>query len=116
MKVVINRKTGGFDVSQLALERMIGVGFTVGGNDSEADIRRDPINGQLWLSMSIGSQQNLRCDPRFVQIVEELGEKANNSYCELKIVEIPFQTIDGWYIDESDCGIESIHEAHRVWF
>ena len=78
MKVVINRKTGGFDVSQLALERMIGVGFTVGGNDSEADIRRDPINGQLWLSMSIGSQQNLRCDPRFVQIVEELGEKAKD--------------------------------------
>ena len=114
MKVVINRKIGGFDVSQLALERMIGVGFTVGGNDSEADIWRDPIDGQLWLS--IGSQQNLRCDPRFVQIVEELGEKANNSYCELKIVEIPFQTTVGWYIDESDCGIESIHEAHRVWF
>lgn len=53
-----------------------------------------------------------RDDPILVKVVEELGEKANNYYSNLKVVEIP----DGvaWEIDEYD-GIETIHEKHATW-
>jgi len=47
-----------------------------------------------------------------IQAIEELGEKANGGFAELKIVNVP----DGveYHIDEYD-GIESIHEVHRSW-
>lgn len=53
-----------------------------------------------------------RSDPILIQVVEQLGEKANGKYSSLKIVEIP----DGveYEIDEYD-GSESIHEKHRSW-
>ncbi len=53
-----------------------------------------------------------RTDPILVEVVEELGEAANDRYAELKVVEIP-DNID-WYIDEYD-GIESIHQNHQSW-
>jgi len=53
-----------------------------------------------------------RADPILIQIVEELGKKANGQCAELKIVEIP----DGirWVISEYD-GIERVEEEHRSW-
>lgn len=53
-----------------------------------------------------------RSNPLLVQVVEELGDKANNRYSKLKVVEIPDDV--EWEIDEYD-GNESIHEKHRVW-
>lgn len=46
-----------------------------------------------------------RTDPVLVQVVEELGERANDSYAELFIVEVPAGT--RYRIDEYD-GLESI--------
>jgi uncharacterized protein YnzC (UPF0291/DUF896 family) len=53
-----------------------------------------------------------RNDPHLVQVVNELGEKANGPHAKLTIVEVP----DGveWELDEYG-GIESVHEKHRVF-
>lgn len=53
-----------------------------------------------------------RADPLLVQVVEELGAKANGKHADLAIVEIP----DGveWEISEYD-GAEHVAKTHRVW-
>jgi hypothetical protein len=53
-----------------------------------------------------------RHDPKLVQVVEELGDKANGAHARLVIVEVP----DGveYEVDDYD-GMESVHEKHRVF-
>lgn len=53
-----------------------------------------------------------RINPILVQVVEELGSKANGSCAKLKVVEIPSDV--EWEIDEYD-GAETIREKHRSW-
>lgn len=53
-----------------------------------------------------------RNDPDLVAIVEELGEKANGTCAELKIIEIPDNI--QWEINNYD-GLESVVEKHRSW-
>jgi len=53
-----------------------------------------------------------RTDKLLIQVIKELGEKANGSCANLKIIEIP-DDVD-WEINEYD-GFESIHEKHRSW-
>lgn len=53
-----------------------------------------------------------RDDPALVQVVEELGDRANGSAASLKVVEIPDDV--EWYIEEYD-GSEWVSEAHRTW-
>jgi len=64
-------------------------------------------DNNYWFPRSIQ-----RDDPILVQIVEELGEKVNTRYSELKIVEIP-EDVE-YTIEEYD-GIEWIAEKHRTW-
>ncbi len=53
-----------------------------------------------------------RADPKLVQVVEELGRAAGDSYSMLEVIEIP----DGieWEILACD-GYETVHEKHRSW-
>lgn len=88
-KVVINVCYGGFGLSTAAKERLAELGLTGPYN---FDIKRD--------------------DPRLVQVVEELVEKAADQYAKLKIVEIP-DDIE-WEISEYD-GNEVVEEKHRKW-
>lgn len=53
-----------------------------------------------------------RSDSLLIQVVEELGEKANGRCAKLKIVEIPDDV--EYEIDEYD-GNETIREKHRTW-
>lgn len=53
-----------------------------------------------------------RDDPYLVQVVEELGERANGRHADLKIVEVPAEV--DWEIDEYD-GMEWVAEKHRRW-
>ena len=85
MKVVINRCYGGFGLSEKAM-RFLGVG------SEWPDIARD--------------------DPKLVECVEKLGEEANDTYAELKVVEIPDDI--NWEIGEYD-GLEWVEEVHRRW-
>lgn len=54
-----------------------------------------------------------RHDPKLIQVIEELGDKANGKHAQLTIIEIP----DGvdYEIDEYD-GSEHIAEKHRTWY
>lgn len=90
MKVVINCDWGGFGLSDEALELYASKkGITL---KYDCDIARD--------------------DPVLVEVVEQLGTKANGGYSDLKIVEIP-DDVD-WYIVDYD-GVEHIAERHRTW-
>jgi hypothetical protein len=53
-----------------------------------------------------------RDDPKLIECVEKLGEKANGRCAELKIVEIP-EDVE-YQIKEYD-GSEWIAENHRTW-
>jgi len=53
-----------------------------------------------------------RDDPNLIKVVEEMGEKANDSCAKLTIVEIP-DDVD-WKIEEYD-GSEWVSEKHRTW-
>lgn len=102
MKVVINRCYGGFSVSAAVMERL---GLPLTFADEVAAGREYSRN----CNFLYGVERN---DPRLVAAVEELGEAANGTHSELKVVEVP----DGvrWHIEEYD-GWESIHEDHRAW-
>jgi hypothetical protein len=56
-----------------------------------------------------------RDDADLIAVVEALGEKANDQYSELKVVEVPMWLLDkGWTIEEYD-GREHIAENHCTW-
>jgi hypothetical protein len=140
MKVVINRCFGGFGLSHEAVMRYFEIkGITVypeQGKDYwkfwtywtvKPEERLEVKEGEDFYAMSMDerraynqkhSEQTVyerdiaRDDPALVQVVEELGDKANGDHAELVVVSIP----DGvdWQIEEYD-GNEHIAEAHRTW-
>jgi len=57
-------------------------------------------------------QYSLRASKDLVEVVEELGERANGPCAKLKIVEVPAGI--EWTIEEYD-GNEWVAEKHRVW-
>jgi hypothetical protein len=75
-RIVINRSYGGFSLSKKALSQL--------GITETDDIARD--------------------DPRLVQVVTELGKKANGRHADLAVVDAP----EMWMIEEYD-GNESVH-------
>lgn len=89
-KVVINCCFGGYSLSKEAYE-FLGLEWDEFGFEFEDD----------------------RTNPKLVECVETLKEKANGECAQLKVVEVP----DGveWYIHDYD-GDEEIHEKHRVWY
>lgn len=62
--------------------------------------------------MLISARDIQRDDPDLVAVVEEMGERANDDFSCLKIVEIPSDV--SWQIDEYD-GAEWVAEQHRRW-
>ena len=122
MKVVINRKFGGFGLSQEAL-RELQKRLTP---DSELVIREtefDPDNPEAYSKLYMfpdaeefeGVEDPLvstRSNPQLIEVVEELGSRANGLCADLKIVEIP-DDVDV-VIEEYD-GDEWVSEVHRTW-
>jgi hypothetical protein len=140
MKIVINRCYGGFGISHEGMMRYFEIkGWQVwpeqGGGYFKhwtywtvaPEDRPESKEGDAWYAMSMKDRQAYnkahseltvyqrdvpRDDPALVQMVEELGEKANGEHAKLAIVEIP----DGvkWDIAEYD-GMERVEEKHRSW-
>lgn len=124
MKVAINRCYGGFSLSDEAFEMLLhlkGIEFeTVPSKYSfgskyeyyhKGHVRDDDHYISQY-SFTRGYEPADRSDPDLIHVIEKLGEKANGSHSDLKIVEIP----DGikWHIHEYD-GIEHVAEDHRTW-
>lgn len=74
-------------------------------------IEQNRAYNEVFRQIEIGAPE--RDSTELVQVVEELGERANGAYSELEIVEIP----DGvqWEIDDYD-GMERVDEVHRSWY
>ena len=80
MKIVINRCYGGFSVS-------------------------DEVCKEMGLDYPHQAEE-YRTDPKLIELVETLGEKANGSYARLQVVEIPDEATD-YYIEDYD-GVNTI--------
>jgi len=112
MQVLINKCYGGFGLSDDAIRRL----FELKGWKCIEE-KRDDTNTFFYKDVksdeSFFWETNLeRNDPEMVQVVKEMGDKANGRFAELKIVDIPDDV--RWYVEEYD-GMESVHEEHRSW-
>ena len=114
MKIVINKCFGGFGLSEEAVllyGKKKGLNIIVVRDKIMKSLRHyylDEVkNGNYFSDRDI--QRN---DSVLIEVVEELGIKANGSCSELKIVEIPDDV--EWIIEEYD-GKEWIAEDHRRW-
>jgi hypothetical protein len=140
MKVVINRCYGGFGLSHEAIIRYFEIkGITVYPEQSQdswkfwtywtvkPEDRMESKYGEAFYAMPIEERRAYnaaqdaqtvcpreieRHDPALVQVVEEMGDKADGHYADLDVVEIP-DDVD--YIVEEYDGMEHIAEAHRTW-
>lgn len=116
MKVVINKCYGGFGLSDKAVEACIALGMTVGDEEDHEDkdfIKFKELHfGHRYYINKYG--KGFRCDTRLIKVVEQLGKEADGKFAKLEVIEIPFNSCDGWYIHEYD-GIENIEESHRSW-
>lgn len=92
MKIVINRRYGGFGLSEKAEKAYC----------REKGI--DPVNFAHW--------EINRNDPVLIELVEKMGKDAAGNHADLKVVDIP-DDVD-WVIDEYD-GMEWVAEKHRTW-
>jgi len=97
MKVVINRCWGGFGLSKEAYE-FLGLKWDGFGNLYGTEYRK---NFELD-----------RTNPKLVECVETLGDKASGRYACLRVVNIPDDV--KWEINNYD-GMETIEEVHRTW-
>lgn len=90
--IVINNNYGSFSLSEEA---------------KSCYIETAGIKEEEWYEINIQ-----RDDPYLVQIVTELGERANGPNSVLKVIEIPGDV--EWELKEY-CGREWVEEKHRIW-
>ena len=89
MKIVVNRRHGGYQLSKKAYD-YLGIPWDEYGFEFSDD----------------------RTNPRLVEVVETLGKDASGGFANLEVVEVPDDV--NWEIHDYD-GWETIHEKHRVW-
>ena len=94
IKIVINACFGGFRLSKEAYDYL----------GLEWDEYGDAFS---W------PDGDRRTDPKLVECVETLGEKASGNLSRLKVVEVP-ANVD-WSIEDYD-GSETVCESHRSWW
>lgn len=114
MKIVINKCYGGFSLSDAATMlygKKAGINIIKDKKKSSSLIPHYYIN-EIKNNNYFSCRNIKRNDPFLVEVVEELGEAADGSFAELKVVEIPDNV--EWEIEEYD-GKEWIAEQHRTW-
>ncbi len=140
MKIVINSKHGGFQLSDEAILRyaeLKGLKVWVEQDAKFKSLTHHwtvppeermsfpenavwaalPMDERQALNKKYGSQQIYerdmdRDDPILVQVVEELGDRCRTQVSSPKVVEIPNDV--EWTIEEYD-GLEWVAEVHRTW-
>jgi len=133
MKIVINDCFGGFSLSIAGVKRYAEIkgievypyemALMVDENKPLKPYAGDDNMWVSWATKEVKTREELnnnyfserdikRTDPALIQLVEELGEKADGRCASLKVIEIP----DGieYEIEEYD-GNETVAEKHRTW-
>lgn len=136
-KVILNKCYGGFDVSKEAYmlyakkkgltlylyeSEFINKKFIYKKINNDDSIFRHyftkdmgdniEINNEDYEKYCLYLRDEHREDPILIEVIEELGEKTNGRFGNLKIVEIP-DDLD-YVIDEYD-GIETLHQRVQEW-
>jgi hypothetical protein len=138
MKIVINRRCGGFGLSHEAMLKYFEYngwkcylekdkrgsytywkvpkdqrqGILSSEEFTKASIEDRKKSNLLYSSLSVYPGDLNRDDKILVKVVEELGSKANGEYASLTIADIPDDV--EWQIEEYD-GNEWVAEVHRTW-
>ena len=86
--------------------------FSAPVNWHEMTMEEKQAYNEAYSKQTFNDRNIARDDPILVQVVEEMGEKADSRYSSLSIVEIPDDV--EWQIDEYD-GNEWVAEKHRTW-
>lgn len=109
---MINKCYGGFGLSDKAIDRLEELGYEA--PEGCRTIKQALISEDWGLKSEKywGLSDIPRDHPLLVQVVEELGDKANKRLAKLKVVEIP-DDVD-WRVEEYD-GTEWIREVSREW-
>ena len=137
MKVILNKCFGGFCVSQEAYElyaKKKGIeifSYDFRCENSKPTYRKTNAGSSIfnatftkdfgdYIEMSdddfdkycLNLNESHREDPVLIEVVEELGKRANSRFSELVVVDIP----DGmeYEIDDYD-GIETLHQKVEKW-
>lgn len=135
MKIAINKCYGGFGVSTEALKKLIALNsktvevhkedeYFVGSRKEEAygkavdagdGYLKDGFVNVLYKDgkiYSFNAAEEYRSDPALIQVIEEMGDAANEKWSKIKIIEIP----DGTSYEISDYdGMERVEERHQAW-
>ena len=98
MKIVINKCFGGFSLSEKAVSWLEDHG----------------LKDASEYSFTYHEEEYPRNLPLLVSCIEILGEEANGSSADLRVVEIPDEPSLQWHIHEYD-GLEHVAEDHRIW-
>jgi D-arabinose 5-phosphate isomerase GutQ len=137
MKVVINKCYGGFGLSseamhlyakkkgitlypESAFSGLVEIYYTVPADKRTKQLENwheqpqavRAANNEAISKESLYCRDFDRNDLALVEVVEELGDKANGMCAKLEVIEIPNDI--NWEIDEYD-GMESVREQHRSW-
>ncbi len=119
MKIAINRCFGGFDISNMAFEKLLnrkGIAFDRIEKENSAF-----LNASYYEAGHAGSKEhylsayefyNDRSDSDLIAVLEEMGDAANSCVSKIAIVNIPDDV--KWHIHEYD-GVEHVAEDHRTW-
>lgn len=111
MKIVINKRYGGFSVSEAVYQELglewDGYGYLADfGLPGKDEPEYNPDQYRECNSIDV------RSDPQLVAAVEKLGEKASGRCASLRVIEVP-DDVDVT-LEEYD-GMEWIAEVHRTW-
>jgi hypothetical protein len=112
MKIVINKYYGGFGLSDKAIDRLKELEYEAPEGYRTIEQDRVPEEYGYKSEKYWGLSDIPRDNPLLVQVVEELGSKADRWLAKLKVVEIPDSVV--WEIEEYD-GTEWIREVSRTW-
>ncbi|NEU56278.1 hypothetical protein [Halorussus sp. MSC15.2] len=111
-EIVINKKHGGFGVSEDAILWMRDNGCDEAEAVALPGERYDDGEGPIAGTRSSFGRNLSRDNPILVECVRRLGCRAFGDHAELKVVEIPADV--KWEIEEYD-GKEWVAEKHRTW-
>jgi len=138
MKIAVNKCYGGFSLSYDAMKRLSELkGYKIycyrqtkyNYKDGIDEYKKIDIPNKndlfiYYFSEDLGETTNelrgqllsqsdiIRNDPDLIQVIEELGNKANGKCANIRVVDIPDDI--NWEIEEYD-GSEWISECHRTW-